>query len=62
MAIRVRLPLMRRTALRRTQNTETTMKLLHLDSSITGQNSVSRILTAEIVAAQVARHPSIELI
>ena len=38
------------------------MKLLHLDSSITGQNSVSRILTAEIVAAQVARHPSIEVI
>ena len=38
------------------------MKLLHLDSSITGQNSVSRTLTAEIVAAQVARHPGIEVI
>ena len=38
------------------------MKLLHLDSSITGQNSVSRILTAEIVAAQVARHPGTEVI
>ncbi len=38
------------------------MKLLHLDSSITGQGSVSRILTAEIVAAQIARHPGIEVI
>ena len=33
------------------------MKILHLDSSITGQHSVSRILTAEIVAAQVAQNP-----
>ena len=38
------------------------MKLLHLDSSITGQHFVSRILTAEIVAAQVARHPGIEVV
>ena len=38
------------------------MKLLHLDSSITGQGSVSRILTAEIVAAQIARHPGIEVV
>jgi FMN-dependent NADH-azoreductase len=38
------------------------MKLLHLDSSITGQNSVSRILTAEIVAAQLARYPGTEVI
>ena len=38
------------------------MKLLHLDSSITGQNSVSRILTAEIVAAQIASHPGIEVV
>jgi FMN-dependent NADH-azoreductase len=38
------------------------MKILHLDSSITGPNSVSRILTAEIVAAQVARHPGSEII
>lgn len=38
------------------------MKLLHLDSSITGPNSVSRILTAEIVAAQIARHPGIEVV
>ena len=38
------------------------MKLLHLDSSVTGPNSVSRILTAEIAAAQIARHPGIEVI
>ena len=38
------------------------MKLLHLDSSITGQYSVSRLLTAELVAAQVAQHPGIEVI
>ena len=33
------------------------MKILHLDSSITGQHSVSRALTAEIVAAHIAQHP-----
>ena len=38
------------------------MKLLHLDSSITGQNSVSRLLTAELVAAQIARHPGVEVV
>ena len=38
------------------------MKILHLDSSITGQHSVSRILTAEIVAAQVAQNPGAEVI
>ncbi len=38
------------------------MKLLHLDSSITGQYSVSRVLTAGIVAAQLARHPDTEVI
>ncbi|QGZ93724.1 FMN-dependent NADH-azoreductase [Terricaulis silvestris] len=37
------------------------MKLLHLDSSITGDQSVSRILSAEIVAAQIALHPGIEV-
>jgi FMN-dependent NADH-azoreductase len=37
------------------------MKLLHLDSSITGPHSVSRLLTAEIVAAQIAQHPGIEI-
>ncbi len=38
------------------------MKLLHLDSSILGQGSVSRTLSAEIVAAQLAIHPGIEVI
>lgn len=38
------------------------MKILHLDSSITGPNSVSRVLSAEIVAAQVARNPKAEVI
>ena len=37
------------------------MKLLHLDSSILGQNSVSRTLTAEIVAAYVAQNPGAEV-
>lgn len=37
------------------------MKLLHVDSSILGQNSVSRILSAEIVAAERARHPGLEV-
>jgi FMN-dependent NADH-azoreductase len=32
------------------------MKLLHVDSSILGANSVSRILTAEIVAAEQKKH------
>jgi FMN-dependent NADH-azoreductase len=38
------------------------MKLLHLDSSILGEGSVSRNLSAEIVAAQRAAHPGIEII
>ncbi|MDR3539146.1 MAG: FMN-dependent NADH-azoreductase [Acetobacteraceae bacterium] len=37
------------------------MKLLHVDSSILGQNSVSRILSAEIVAAEKARHRGLEV-
>jgi FMN-dependent NADH-azoreductase len=37
--------------------TEAIMKILHLDSSITGPQSVSRALSAEIVSTQVARHP-----
>ena len=37
------------------------MRLLQLDSSITGANSVSRLLTAEIVDAQRAKHPGIEV-
>jgi FMN-dependent NADH-azoreductase len=36
---------------------ENTMKLLHIDSSILGGNSVSRQLTASIVAEWVANHP-----
>jgi FMN-dependent NADH-azoreductase len=38
------------------------MKILHLDSSITGQFSVSRLLSAEVVAAEVAQHPDAEVI
>jgi FMN-dependent NADH-azoreductase len=37
------------------------MKLLHVDSSILGQGSVSRTLSAEIVAAQRASHSGIEV-
>lgn len=37
------------------------MKLLHIDSSITGDASVSRELTARTVAAWVATHPGTEV-
>lgn len=37
------------------------MKLLHIDSSILGPNSVSRTLSAEIVAAEQRRHPGLEV-
>jgi len=37
------------------------MKLLHVDSSILGQGSVSRDLSAEIVATLQARHADIEV-
>ena len=37
------------------------MKLLHVDSSIRGSNSVSRLLSAEIVAAQKKHHPDLEV-
>jgi FMN-dependent NADH-azoreductase len=37
------------------------MKLLHVDSSIFGEGSVSRVLSAEVVAAQRALHPGIEV-
>jgi FMN-dependent NADH-azoreductase len=43
-------------------NREDVMQLLHLDSSITGEQSVSRLLTAEVVAAQRAMNPGIEVI
>ena len=38
------------------------MKLLHIDSSILGENSVSRSLTADIVAREKALHPGLEVI
>jgi FMN-dependent NADH-azoreductase len=38
------------------------MKLLHVDSSILGSNSVSRLLTAEIVADQTKRHPGLQVV
>jgi FMN-dependent NADH-azoreductase len=37
------------------------VRLLHIDSSILGGNSVSRGLSAEIVAAEVRRAPDIEV-
>jgi FMN-dependent NADH-azoreductase len=37
------------------------MKLLHVDSSILGHGSVSRTLSAEVVAAQRANDPGIEV-
>jgi FMN-dependent NADH-azoreductase len=39
-----------------------TMKLLHVDSSILGTGSVSRQLSAEIVAAEGRLHPGLEVI
>ncbi|MBO9710795.1 MAG: FMN-dependent NADH-azoreductase [Caulobacter sp.] len=38
------------------------MKLLHIDSSILGEGSVSRTLSAAIVAAQAAQHPGLEIV
>jgi FMN-dependent NADH-azoreductase len=38
------------------------MRLLHLDSSILGANSVSRTLSAEIVARETVLHPGLEII
>ncbi|WP_028534659.1 FMN-dependent NADH-azoreductase [Paludibacterium yongneupense] len=38
------------------------MKLLHIDSSILGDNSVSRQLSASVVAAVAARHPGLTII
>ena len=37
------------------------MKLLHVDSSILGANSVSRLLSAEAVAAWLATHPGTQV-
>jgi FMN-dependent NADH-azoreductase len=36
--------------------------LLHIDSSILGPHSVSRILSAEIAAQQLSLHPGIEIV
>ena len=38
------------------------MQLLHLDSSILGSASVSRRLSSEIVARQVALHPGLRVV
>jgi FMN-dependent NADH-azoreductase len=38
------------------------MKLLHVDSSILGAGSVSRLLSAEIVAAERGRHPGLQVV
>ena len=38
------------------------MKLLHIHSSILGAGSVSRQLSAEIVAAERRRHPGLEVV
>jgi FMN-dependent NADH-azoreductase len=40
---------------------EITMNLLHIDSSILGANSASRALSAEIVAAELARNPGLSV-
>ena len=40
---------------------ESTVKLLHIDSSILGENSASRTLTREIVSRWRAGHPHIEV-
>ena len=37
------------------------MKLLHIDSAITGAHSVSRKITAQIVEAYLAQHSNIEV-
>src|SRR5574344_350759 len=37
------------------------LKLLHIDAAITGENSVSRALTAQIVAAWKTAHPGTEV-
>jgi FMN-dependent NADH-azoreductase len=37
------------------------MKLLHIDSSILGDNSVSRELSASVVATVAARHPEVHI-
>jgi FMN-dependent NADH-azoreductase len=41
---------------------EAPVKLLHIDSSILGDASVSRLLSADVVAAQRTEHPGLEVI
>jgi len=41
---------------------EAIMKLLHIDSSVLGENSASRSLTAAIVARLRAEHPGLEVV
>jgi FMN-dependent NADH-azoreductase len=38
------------------------MQLLHVDSSILGPNSVSRMLTREIVDGELRRHPDLKVV
>jgi FMN-dependent NADH-azoreductase len=38
------------------------MNLLHIDSSILGANSVSRLLSADLVTAETRIHPGIEVV
>ena len=42
-------------------NWEITMKVLHIDSSILGDNSASRVLSREIVSRLQAEHPEAEV-
>ncbi|MCF5919850.1 NAD(P)H-dependent oxidoreductase, partial [Xanthomonas perforans] len=37
------------------------MKLLHLDSSALGANSVTRVLSAAVVEQQRRRHPEVDV-
>ncbi len=53
---------MQNAAQRNTTLEVSAMKLLHLDSSILGSNSVSRSLSAGIVARETALHPGIEVV
>jgi FMN-dependent NADH-azoreductase len=45
----------------RPQQRISSMKLLHVDSSILGANSITRTLSAEIVVAQRQLHPGLEV-
>ena len=38
------------------------MNILHVDSSILGQYSVSRVLSSDIVARQLALHPGTKVV